>query len=203
VLTSGFVRELPRVLAVCARVTALGAAFVFAAASASSRDRHGPMSPYQSHEASADGAPTPLPMNPEDAIGLWHSSFGAARIEFDDQRDGHLVGLWVYQRQGQEVIGYIEGPISGNVLSFDWEEPADHGRPPLRGRGYLVFDPSGTSFSGKWWSHSRDRGGDWNGWRDSPSLGRTAAPSSPPMDDDPYGDDQAYDDGGGFPGPNP
>jgi len=71
-------------------------------------------------------------------------------------------GVWVYQRQGQEVVGYFAGNLRGNVLQFRWQEP---NTPPLTGEGYLVFDPTGRQYSGRWWSDHRDRVGDWNGWR--------------------------------------
>jgi hypothetical protein len=84
-------------------------------------------------------------------------------------------GVWVYQRQGQEVVGYFAGNLRGNVLQFHWQEP---NTPPLTGEGYLVFDPTGRQYSGRWWSDRRDRVGEWNGWRQDGSQGGPAENAS-------------------------
>jgi hypothetical protein len=105
-------------------------------------------------------------MEPAAALGLWRSTFGAVKIEADNSKGGlqtgAVQGVWIYQRQGQEVIGYFSGNLRGNVLQFRWQEPNN---PPLTGEGYLVFDTQGRQYSGRWWSDRRDRVGDWNGWR--------------------------------------
>ena len=105
-------------------------------------------------------------MDPGQALGLWRSTFGAVKIEADSSKGGlqtgAVQGVWVYQRQGQEVVGYFAGNLRGNVLQFRWQEPNN---PPLTGEGYLVFDAGGRQYSGRWWSDRRDRVGDWNGWR--------------------------------------
>jgi hypothetical protein len=118
------------------------------------------------------------------ALGLWKSSFGAVKIERDEA--GQVVGAWVYDRDGREVVGTFGGALSGNVLQFQWQEPA---RPhDLLGEGYLVFDPSGQSFSGRWWTTARDRGGDWNGWRGGGEDPAGAGPDGPPPDGPPPDD---------------
>jgi hypothetical protein len=108
-------------------------------------------------------------MDASRALGLWRSTFGAVKIEPDNRggglEAGSLQGIWVYQRQGQEVVGYFAGNLRGNVLEFRWNEPND---PPLTGAGFLVFDVQGRQYSGRWWSDKRDRVGDWNGWRQGP-----------------------------------
>ena len=81
----------------------------------------------------------------------------------------------MYQRQGQEVVGYFSGNLRGNVLQFRWQEPNN---PPLTGEGYLVFDPQGRQYSGRWWSDKRDRVGDWNGWRQAVAAAASAAARS-------------------------
>ena len=103
-------------------------------------------------------------METERALGLWKTSFGPVKIERDPEAGPEQVmGVWIYDRAGEEVVGTFGGPLSGNVLHFRWQEP---GRPrDLVGEGYLVFDPSGQSFTGRWWTVARERGGDWNGWR--------------------------------------
>lgn len=109
-------------------------------------------------------APASQPMDPGMAVGLWNSNFGAVKVEADNARGtGQLMGIWLYDRDGQEIIGFFSGSATGNVLNFTWEEPSTAA--PLRGSGYLVFDPAGASFTGRWWTDNRDRGGDWNGWR--------------------------------------
>ena len=112
-------------------------------------------------------------MDPSRALGLWKSSFGAVKIEADDSKgglqSGAVQGVWVYTRQGQEVVGYFAGNLHGNVLQFRWQEPNN---PPLVGEGYLVFDLQGRQYSGRWWSERHDRVGDWNGWRQPASAER-------------------------------
>jgi hypothetical protein len=115
--------------------------------------------------------PPPRDMDASRSLGLWRSTFGAVKIEPDNNRgglpSGAVQGIWTYQRQGTEVIGYFSGSLRGNVLEFRWDEP---GTPPLTGAGYLVFDTEGRQYSGRWWSDKRDRVGDWNGWRQASSL---------------------------------
>jgi hypothetical protein len=117
-------------------------------------------------QQAANNPPPPQQMEPGRALGLWRSTFGAVRIEADNSKggiqSGALQGVWIYQRQGQEVVGYFNGSLRGNVLQFRWQEPSN---PPLIGEGYLVFEPQGRQYSGRWWSERRDRVGDWNGWR--------------------------------------
>jgi hypothetical protein len=117
------------------------------------------------------------------ALGLWKSSFGAVKIEEDPSKgaagSGFLQGIWRYERAGQEVIGYFGGNLRGNVLEFQWSEP---GTPTdLVGQGYVVFDPAGQRFSGRWWTTARDRTGEWTGWR------QEAQPRPPEPPTDPYG----------------
>ena len=99
------------------------------------------------------------------ALGLWKSSFGPVKMELEGDR---LQGVWVYDREGREVIGYFEGELVGNVFQFKWHEPADG--TPLKGTGYLEFDVDGRAFAGKWKSNSGDRSGAWNGWRTADTL---------------------------------
>jgi hypothetical protein len=81
----------------------------------------------------------------------------------------------MYQRQGQDVVGYFAGNLRGNVLQFRWQEPGEPTH-PLTGEGFLVFDPQGRQYSGRWWSDHRDRVGDWNGWRPPTARGSQSAP---------------------------
>ena len=151
------------------RVAAVLAAVVAAAGSAtsSSNDKQ---SFQQQANAQQQTPPPPQQMEPARALGLWRSTFGAVKIEADNSKGGlttgAVQGVWVYQRQGQEVVGYFAGSLRGNVLDFTWQEPNN---PPLTGAGYLVFDPQGRQYSGRWWSDRRDRIGDWNGWRQAAS----------------------------------
>ncbi len=120
-------------------------------------------------------------MDVQRALGLWKSSFGPVKIEAaTDRAEGEIRGVWVYDRDGQEVIGYFGGRLQGNVLNFEWHEPANPG--PLDGAGYLVFDPDGRAFSGKWWTNSRERSGAWNGWRSS-DAGQGEATDGPAVND--------------------
>lgn len=135
---------------------------------------------------SIQGVPPSQPMTPESALGLWKTSFGAVKIEGTGAGEGTIAGVWVYQRGGQEVIGYFEGALRGNVLQFTWNEPADPA--PMTGAGYLVFKTDGASFSGRWWTESKDHSGDWSGTRASP-IPAPAGYQDPPQD---YGADGAY-----------
>jgi hypothetical protein len=122
-------------------------------------------------------------MEPAAALGLWHSSFGAVKLEADTSRaPGHLMGVWVYDRNGREIIGYFTGLLDGNVLEFNWHEPAEQGE--LRGSGFVVFDPQGQRFDGRWWTVARDREGAWQGWRQSPG-GQPPGPAAAPPENGP------------------
>lgn len=152
-----------------ARVVAVLAACVAAVGSASSTSntaQTGGNPPPQYGQNGAGGPPPPQQMDPARALGLWRSTFGAVKLEADDAHGGLQVGavhgVWTYQRQGQEIVGYFAGTLRGNVLQFRWQEPND---PPLVGEGYLVFDQQGRQYNGRWWTDRRDRVGDWNGWR--------------------------------------
>jgi hypothetical protein len=134
------------------------------------------------------------------ALGLWRSTFGAVKIEADNSQGGlgagSLQGIWVYQRQGQEVVGYFSGNLRGNVLQFRWQEPSN---PPLTGEGYLVFDVQGRQYAGRWWSDKRDRVGDWNGWRPTSAQASRAEAGEALEEDEgeqppqsPYGSQQPY-----------
>ncbi|MCA9678270.1 MAG: hypothetical protein KC464_24800, partial [Myxococcales bacterium] len=148
------------------RVALVAAAAVAAAASAGSTNNK------PAATSTASTPPPPQAMDPQLAMGLWQSSFGAVKIEADPQLQGSVQGVWVYDRGGGQVIGLFLGPLKGNVLEFQWQEPSDAGE--LSGAGYLVFDPYGQRFSGKWWTGSRDRTGEWTGWRQQPDDGGAA-----------------------------
>lgn len=107
--------------------------------------------------------PPPLAMSPSQALGLWQSSFGAVKIEMDSGQPDRLMGIWLYDRTGQEVIGFFTGPLRGNVLEFTWHEPSQPR--DLVGAGFLVFEPDGSRFTGTWWTGDQSRTGDWTGWR--------------------------------------
>src|SRR6185436_16433835 len=156
------------------RVAAVLAACAAAAGSATSSSSSGSGSSANAPVAASgqNGAPPPQQMEPNLALGLWRSTFGAVKIEADNSHGGlaagSLQGIWMYQRQGQEVVGYFAGNLRGNVLSFRWQEPNN---PPLTGEGFLVFDVQGRQYSGRWWSDKRDRVGDWSGWRQPGARG--------------------------------
>jgi hypothetical protein len=146
-----------------ARVVTVAAACFAALGSATSNTNNGPAA---SQQYAKDSPPPPQQMDAGRALGLWRSTFGAVKITSDDLHGGiqagAVQGIWEYQRQGQDVIGYFYGTLRGNVLQFRWNEPNN---PPLNGEGFLVFEPSGRQYSGRWWTDKRDRIGDWNGTR--------------------------------------
>ena len=156
-----------------ARVMTVAAACFAAVGSATSNTSNQPQGP----QAQAGNPPPPQQMEGARALGLWRSTFGAVKIEADNSHGGiqagAVQGVWVYQRQGQEVVGYFSGNLQGNVLQFHWQEPAS---PPLTGAGYLVFEQTGRQYSGRWWSDRHDRVGDWNGWRQGPDQQQPAYP---------------------------
>jgi len=151
------------------RIFAVLAACVAAAGSATS-------SSNQASGPGDQGPPPPQQMEATRALGVWKSTFGAVKIEPDSSHgglpSGGLQGIWVYQRQGQEVVGYFAGNLRGNVLQFRWQEPNN---PPLTGEGFLVFDVQGQQYTGRWWSDKRDRVGDWSGWRQTGPQGAQQA----------------------------
>jgi hypothetical protein len=122
--------------------------------------------PAQQPQTAQTSPPPAQDMEAGRALGLWRSTFGAVKIEADNSKggiqSGAVQGVWQYQRQGQDVVGYFFGTLKGNVLQFRWQEPAN---PPLTGEGFLVFEQTGRQYSGRWWSDKHDRVGDWNGWR--------------------------------------
>jgi hypothetical protein len=184
-------------------IVVLGAALALIGSAQNNQNQNQALQTQQ-YGQSGGSPPPPQEMEASRALGVWRSTFGAVKIEADNSRGGletgSLQGVWVYQRQGQEVIGYFSGNLRGNVLEFKWQEPSN---PPLTGAGYLVFDRSGRQYSGRWWSDRRDRVGDWNGWRNQP--GTSDANRQPnPGQQDPYGDpnDGAYG-GNPYGGPQP
>ncbi len=193
-------------------IAVLGAAFALIGSAQNSQNQNQSTQSAQFGQ-SGGSPPPPQEMEASRALGLWRSTFGAVKIEADNSRGGletgSLQGVWIYQRQGAEVVGYFSGSLRGNVLEFKWQEPNN---PPLTGSGYLVFDRSGRQYSGRWWSDRRDRVGDWNGWRNQP--GSSDAYNRRPGQQDPDGgdaNDGAYggstyaNPGAGptAPGPNP
>jgi len=145
------------------RVVTVAAACFAAVGSATSNS--GSSQPQQP-QTTQTNAPPPQEMEAARALGLWRSTFGAVKIDADNAHGGiqagAVHGVWQYQRQGQDVVGYFYGTLRGNVLQFRWQEPNN---PPLTGEGYIVFEQTGRQYSGRWWSDKRDRVGDWNGWR--------------------------------------
>lgn len=161
-----------------ARVVAVLAACAAAVGSATSTSNNQNPPPAAPQAQPLGSPPPPQQMEVARALGLWRSTFGAVKIEGDERKGGlqagAVQGVWIYQRQGQEVIGYFAGQLRGNVLQFRWQEPNN---PPLTGEGYLVFDVQGRQYNGRWWSDRRDRVGDWNGWRQG--AGEPQAPQGP------------------------
>jgi hypothetical protein len=183
----------PRFVADVARIAAVGlAALIALGSSSSSSQRQGAGYPPgyggQPYAAQATRPPPPVPMEAAAALGLWKSSWGAVKIESDAQRGaGFVHGVFVYDSSGREVIGYFSGRLDGNVLDFTWEEPAVQG--PLEGAGFLVFDPQGQRFSGRWWTASQDRAGEWTGSRQPAGYAPTPGEPLPsPGPDAPYSD---------------
>src|SRR5262249_12511896 len=165
-----------------ARVVAVLAACLAAAGSATSTSNSSQsQSPATPGPDGQNNPPPPQAMDGARALGLWRSTFGAVKIEADNSQGGltagNLHGVWVYQRQGQEVIGYFAGNLRGNVLQFRWQEPNN---PPLTGEGYLVFDVQGRQYAGRWWSDKHDRVGDWSGWRQATPPPRQHGDTSAP-----------------------
>ena len=180
-------------LANVARVLVVtGACFAAVGSATSNPTQPATTDPTQAQFESASGGaggtgttpPAARPMDGARALGLWRSTFGAVKIEADPARGGvqagSVQGVWIYQRQGRQVIGDFGGELRGNVLQFHWREPGQQPTDaPLVGDGYLVFEPGGRQYSGRWWSERHDRQGDWNGWRqDAPRGGQPEGATS-------------------------
>jgi hypothetical protein len=135
-------------------------------------------------------------MDASRSLGLWHSTFGAVKIDADNSKgglqSGAVQGVWQYQRQGADVVGYFYGSLRGNVLQFHWQEPGSNSSPPLTGEGYLVFEQTGRQYSGRWWSDKRDRVGDWNGWRQSSGQQQQQPDYNQNQGDNTGGQDDGY-----------
>jgi hypothetical protein len=173
-----------------ARALVVAAACFAALASASSSQNN----PSYGRTATLS-PPAPQPMQPSAALGLWMTSFGAVKIEEDLSRgaagSGLLHGVWTYpdRRDQHEVIGYFTGSLRGNVFEFRWQEPS--AAAPLIGSGFVVFDPAGRQFNGRWRTDTGDRIGDWNGWRDQ-SGGQPGSSGGAYGQPSPYGQPQPY-----------
>jgi hypothetical protein len=183
------------------RIVAVLVAVVAAIGSASSNQQANQPAPTSQYNSPEYSPPPPQQMESARALGLWRSTFGAVKIEADNSRGGldasALQGIWVYQRNGEEVVGYFSGFLRGNVLSFRWQEPSN---PPLTGEGYLVFSTSGKQYTGRWWSEKRDRAGPWNGWRNAATEGNPYEGGERPFSrdrNDDRNDDRGYDRDGG------
>src|SRR5205085_71622 len=95
-----------------ARVVMVVAACAAAAGSATSTSSSGQNQPPSMNGPGGDGsqtsAPPPQQMEPQRALGLWRSTFGAVKIEPDGSHGGlaagSVQGIWMYQRQGQDVV---------------------------------------------------------------------------------------------------
>lgn len=157
------------------------AALAAATLVASSRSQSQTAQPQPQPGAWNAAPPPTTAMAPSAATGLWKTTFGAVKIEEDGS--GGLHGAWIYQRNGQEVVGYFGGPLDGNVVRFSWREPAQAqpGEAQLAGEGWLSFEPNAGRFSGRWWTYNRDRQGDWTGQRGA------GAPAQPTYGDPGYG----------------
>lgn len=124
------------------------------------------------------------------AMGLWTSNFGAVKIEPNPVGGkGGTMGVWLYDRNETEVIGYFEGKLRGNVLEFNWHE---HGEDDssLTGAGYVSFQADGKGFAGRWWSHDRRRNGLFSGERDDVTNAPPPGPSGQPAPSPTAADDQ-------------
>src|SRR5688572_12690837 len=98
------------ILATVARVALVGAVAVAVTASASSSSNRGAVA-IGAHD---DRPPPAQAMDAERALGLWKSSFGAVKVEVDANRPGGVHGVWTYDRNGQQVVGYFAGALRGN-----------------------------------------------------------------------------------------
>jgi len=147
-------------MATATRLGLLALALLLAAGSAATNNNV----PQGGAPAGDSGPPPARPMDPVMAVGVYKTNFGPVKIELDEYGSGlsnGVHGVWVYDREGLEVLGYFYGDMDGNILRFSWEERPSPA--PLTGQGYLVFEQDGRSFYGKWWTQARDRVGDWSG----------------------------------------
>ena len=122
-----------------ARVVLVAAACAAAAGSATSGSTTAPTS-----EPGQSTAPPPQQMDPTRALGLWHSEFGAVKIEADQAHgglaNGSIHGVWLYRRKGQnvDVVGYFGGTLLGTALG---EEPAQQRAATVREHAAHLCQP--------------------------------------------------------------
>ncbi len=170
-----------RVLGLLGRAGLLGAALLVTTATSSTQRPSQYTPPSSSRQFQP---PAPEPMDANQALGLYRTSFGPVKLEATEDGLPSVHGVWVYDRNGEEVIGYFSGSLNGNVLEFSWQEPADP--EPLRGEGFLVFHSDGTGFFGKWWTEDRSRSGDWTGQKHQVEDDAPTGPAEPAPIDDGY-----------------
>lgn len=110
--------------------------------------------------ATTQGVPRAQPM-PEGAsyTGLWYSEEFRHMYLYQDGNE--VTGIYAHNTGGT-----IEGEVSGNVLTFSWEEPGsrEHARRTMRGQGYfqLVEDGDKLRLDGEWgYNENRRGGGPW------------------------------------------
>ena len=147
-----------------ARVLTIAAACFAAVGSATSNTNNGPAAQQQSQ---MNSPPPPQQMDPARALGLWRSTFGAVKLEADNSHGGlqagAVQGVWMYQRQGQDVIGYfydqnrVYEPLSKiapvmrqAIVAVEDNKFYSHGALDLKGtiRAFLANQTSGGTVQG-------------------------------------------------------
>jgi hypothetical protein len=91
--------------------------------------------------------------------GIWQTSFGPMRLF---QEANHVTGC--YECTGHATI---EGQLTGNRLTFTYQEPK------VRGEGWFELVPDGERFVGKWHPDGSKKWSEWTGTRVQQAPGVT------------------------------
>lgn len=95
--------------------------------------------------------------------GVWDSNFGQVKFQ-RTEKPGFYRGVWMFEREGEQVIGYFEGELTGKQFWFRWHQPGEDGQDRV-GSGRIFFNEVGNRFDGTWATEDGGQNGNWNGSR--------------------------------------
>lgn len=89
-----------------------------------------------------------------DWTGKWETNYGDVELS---QTNNTVTGVYVLKQ------GRINGQASGDKLVGQWSEAPSYAPPNDAGDFEIHMDPSGRSFSGKWWKIGSAKEHEWTG----------------------------------------
>ena len=108
----------------------------------------------------AEPGPLPGPLPAGITLdGTWESNWGDMALRHEGRR---VVGTFAYRD------GRFEGDLDGDLLLFDWSQPANRAESVLAasGKGWLRVSPDGQTLEGAWgYREDREGGGAWRATR--------------------------------------